>query len=98
MLLTQIYQMIKCIRFDQLDEKLLHGHKKILFKSYLFLQCVWGTNPRWFSFLCRHFELVWPQMKELISQFQPDVFWIDSEWDSNENIWKRKVSFNLAVQ
>lgn len=30
----------------------------------------------------------WPQMKTLINEYQPDVFWTDGEWDAADSIWK----------
>jgi len=31
---------------------------------------------------------MWPQMKELINTYQPDVFWTDGEWDAPASTWK----------
>lgn len=33
---------------------------------------------------------VWPQMKELINKYQPDVFWTDGDWDVSDEVWKSK--------
>jgi hypothetical protein len=46
-------------------------------------------NPLWKSdrnkFVKEH---TWPQMKELINNYQPDVFWTDGEWDAPAETWK----------
>lgn len=31
---------------------------------------------------------MWPQMKELINTYQPDVFWTDGDWDLPAETWK----------
>ena len=33
---------------------------------------------------------VWPQMKELINNYQPDVFWTDGDWEVTDEGWKSK--------
>ncbi|MFM7840074.1 MAG: alpha-L-fucosidase, partial [Chitinophagaceae bacterium] len=33
-------------------------------------------------------EHMWPQMKELINRYQPDVFWTDGDWDATAETWK----------
>ena len=33
-------------------------------------------------------EHMWPQMKELINNYQPDVFWTDGDWDLSAETWK----------
>ena len=33
---------------------------------------------------------VWPQMKELINTYQPDVFWTDGDWDVSDEVWHSK--------
>lgn len=46
-------------------------------------------NPLWKSdrnkFVTEH---TWPQMKELINNYQPDVFWTDGDWDAPAETWK----------
>jgi hypothetical protein len=48
-------------------------------------------NPLWKSdqekYVSTH---VWPQMKELINNYQPDVFWTDGDWDASDATWKSK--------
>lgn len=48
-------------------------------------------NPLWKTDRKRYAtEHMWPQMKELINTYQPDVFWTDGEWDESENTWQSK--------
>lgn len=46
-------------------------------------------NPLWLkdrpAYVQNH---MWPQMKELITNYQPDVFWTDGEWDAPAETWK----------
>ncbi len=35
-------------------------------------------------------EHLWPQMKDLINTYQPDVFWTDGEWEASAETWKSK--------
>jgi len=46
-------------------------------------------NPLWKSdrnkFVTEH---TWPQMKDLINNYQPDVFWTDGDWDATAETWK----------
>jgi alpha-L-fucosidase len=48
-------------------------------------------NPLWLKDKPRYVaEHVWPQMKELINTYKPDVFWTDGDWDASEETWKSK--------
>lgn len=31
-----------------------------------------------------------PQMKDLVTRYQPDILWTDGEWDQNSETWKSK--------
>jgi alpha-L-fucosidase len=46
-------------------------------------------NPLWKSdrdkFVREH---TWPQMKDLINTYQPEVFWTDGDWDAPAETWK----------
>jgi alpha-L-fucosidase len=48
-------------------------------------------NPLWLknkpAYAITH---AWPQMKELINNYQPDVFWTDGDWEAGDSIWKSK--------
>lgn len=48
-------------------------------------------NPLWKSDKNKYaIEHVWPQMKDLINTYKPDVFWTDGDWDASEDVWKSK--------
>ena len=46
-------------------------------------------NPLWLKdrnkFVMEH---TWPQMKDLINNYQPEVFWTDGDWDAPAETWK----------
>jgi len=31
---------------------------------------------------------MWPQMKDLINTYRPEVFWTDGDWDGSDTLWK----------
>ena len=46
-------------------------------------------NPLWLSDRKKYVsDHMWPQMKELINKYKPDVFWTDGEWDAPASTWK----------
>jgi alpha-L-fucosidase len=46
-------------------------------------------NPLWKSDPARFAQAhTWPQMKDLIHRYQPDVFWTDGDWDATAETWK----------
>lgn len=46
-------------------------------------------NPLWKSDPAKFAEQhTWPQMKDLINRYQPDVFWTDGDWDAPAELWK----------
>lgn len=46
-------------------------------------------NPLWLSDRKKYVsDHMWPQMKELINNYKPDVFWTDGEWDAPASTWK----------
>src|SRR5689334_15058186 len=48
-------------------------------------------NPLWKSDKYKYaMEHAWPQMKELINKYQPDVFWTDGDWEAGDDVWKSK--------
>jgi len=48
-------------------------------------------NPLWQNDKPRYVkEHMWPQMKDLINTYQPEVFWTDGEWDAPDTLWKSK--------
>jgi len=46
-------------------------------------------NPLWKADKKKYAaEHAWPQMKELINNYQPDVFWTDGDWEAPAETWK----------
>jgi alpha-L-fucosidase len=48
-------------------------------------------NPLWLKDRKRYVdEHEWPQMKDLINNYKPEVFFTDGEWDQSAEAWKSK--------
>ncbi|MEO8148494.1 MAG: alpha-L-fucosidase [Bacteroidia bacterium] len=48
-------------------------------------------NPLWLKDKPRYVaEHEWPQMKDLITTYRPDVFWTDGDWEASDSLWKSK--------
>jgi alpha-L-fucosidase len=48
-------------------------------------------NPLWLSDKKRYVaEHMWPQMKDLVNTYKPDIFWTDGDWDASDTTWKSK--------
>ncbi len=46
-------------------------------------------NPIWLKDHNRYVtEHAWPQMKDVIDTYKPEVFWTDGEWDETAETWK----------
>ena len=46
-------------------------------------------NPLYHSDVKRYVdEHMLPQMKDLVTQYHPDIFWTDGEWDHTSEVWK----------
>ncbi len=46
-------------------------------------------NPLWLKDKKRYVnEHQWPQMKDLVNTYRPDVFWTDGDWDLSDKAWK----------
>src|SRR5258706_3013307 len=60
-------------------------HPGMYYSLYEWFNPLWKKDPA--EFASKH---TWPQMKELITRYQPDVFWTDGDWDADENVWKSK--------
>ncbi|WP_379091841.1 alpha-L-fucosidase [Pedobacter sp. UC225_65] len=46
-------------------------------------------NPLWLKDKKRYVaEHQWPQMKDLINTYKPDVFWTDGDWDLSAKAWQ----------
>jgi alpha-L-fucosidase len=53
------------------------------YSLYEWFNPLWKADPKKYAA-----EHVWPQMKELINNYQPDVFWTDGDWDAPAETWK----------
>ena len=48
-------------------------------------------NPLWLKDHAAYVEKhEWPQMKDVINTYKPDVFWTDGEWEETAETWKSK--------
>lgn len=48
-------------------------------------------NPLWLSDRKKYVaEHEWPQIKDLITTYKPEVFWTDGDWDATDETWKSK--------
>lgn len=60
-------------------------HAGMYYSLYEWFNPLWKTNKGKFAT-----EHTWPQMKELINNYQPDVFWTDGDWEASDSVWKSK--------
>ncbi len=60
-------------------------HAGMYYSLYEWFNPLWKSDPKKYAT-----DHVWPQMKELISTYKPDVFWTDGDWDASEETWKSK--------
>jgi alpha-L-fucosidase len=58
-------------------------HAGMYYSLYEWYDPLWLSNRD--KYVSQH---MWPQMKELINTYQPDVFWTDGEWDAPASTWK----------
>jgi alpha-L-fucosidase len=58
-------------------------HAGMYYSLYEWFNPLWKANPKKYAT-----DHVWPQMKELINTYQPDVFWTDGDWDASDTTWK----------
>src|SRR5258706_802892 len=58
-------------------------HAGMYYSLYEWFNPLWKTDPK--KFAADH---TWPQMKDLINNYQPDVFWTDGDWDATAETWK----------
>ena len=60
-------------------------HAGMYFSLYEWYNPLWLTDkPKYVS------QHMWPQMKELVNTYQPDVFWTDGDWEASDSLWKSK--------
>lgn len=53
------------------------------YSLYEWFNPLWKKDPKKFAM-----EHTWPQMKDLINNYQPDVFWTDGDWDQPAETWQ----------
>jgi len=58
-------------------------HAGMYYSLYEWFNPLWKADPK--KYAAGH---VWPQMKELINNYQPEVFWTDGDWDAPAETWK----------
>ena len=58
-------------------------HAGMYYSLYEWYNPLWIKNKQ--AYATTH---AWPQMKELINNYQPDVFWTDGDWEASDSIWK----------
>ena len=55
------------------------------YSLYEWFNPIWKTDKK--KYVAEH---AWPQMKDLVNNYQPDVFWTDGEWDATAETWRSK--------
>ena len=58
-------------------------HAGMYYSLYEWFNPLWKKDPKKYAT-----EHAWPQMKELINNYQPDVFWTDGDWEASPETWK----------
>ncbi len=58
-------------------------HAGMYYSLYEWYNPLWLTDKKKYAA-----EHVWPQMKELINNYKPDVFWTDGDWEAPPSTWK----------
>lgn len=60
-------------------------HPGMYYSLYEWFNPLWKTDKK--KYVKEH---VWPQMKDLVNTYQPDVFWTDGDWEASDSLWKSK--------
>jgi alpha-L-fucosidase len=60
-------------------------HAGMYYSLYEWFNPLWKADKNKYAT-----EHVWPQMKDLINNYQPDVFWTDGDWEASDEVWKSK--------
>jgi len=58
-------------------------HAGMYYSLYEWYNPLWKADQKKFAA-----EHTWPQMKDLINNYQPEVFWTDGDWDAAAETWK----------
>jgi alpha-L-fucosidase len=60
-------------------------HAGMYFSLYEWYDPLWlHDKPKYVS------AHMWPQMKELVNKYKPDVFWTDGDWEGSDSLWKSR--------
>ena len=63
---------------------------KVLHMGFYYSLYEW-FNPLYTADFAKYVdEHMIPQMKDLVSRYQPDILWTDGEWDHTSDEWKSK--------
>jgi len=63
--------------------------KKTSVRAGMYYSLYEWYNPLYKSDINKYVsDHMWPQMKDLINTYQPDVFWTDGDWDVSDAKWK----------
>jgi alpha-L-fucosidase len=60
-------------------------HAGMYYSLYEWYNPIWKVDKSKYAI-----EHAWPQMKDLINTYKPDVFWTDGDWDASDSVWKSK--------
>lgn len=60
-------------------------HAGMYYSLYEWFNPLWKLDKNKYAV-----EHAWPQMKDLINNYQPDVFWTDGDWEASDEVWKSK--------
>jgi len=58
-------------------------HAGMYYSLYEWFNPLWKQDKK--KYASTH---AWPQMKDLINHYQPDVFWTDGDWEAPASTWK----------
>ncbi len=58
-------------------------HAGMYYSLYEWFNPLWKSNRD--KFVTQH---TWPQMRDLISKYEPDVFWTDGDWEAPAETWR----------
>ncbi len=60
-------------------------HAGMYYSLYEWYNPIWKVDKSKYAI-----EHAWPQMKDLINAYKPDVFWTDGDWEASDSVWKSK--------
>ena len=60
-------------------------HPGMYYSLYEWFNPIWKKDKSKYAI-----EHAWPQIKDLINTYKPDVFWTDGGWDATDSVWRSK--------